>query len=134
MVKWSSYQQGLIDHKLAITRDYIEQPRLTFQTVSEVKGPLVVIDQVKFVKYREIVNLELSDGTHKVGQVIEIKGSKAIIQVFESTSGIDTKYTKCIFTGNLFFLCCFTCIIWYTVLTQESTSMMRHDFFLKLLD
>ncbi|CAG5120369.1 unnamed protein product [Candidula unifasciata] len=88
-------------HKLAVTRDYITQPRLTYSTVSGVNGPLVIMDHVKFPKYAEIVNLRLADGTTRSGQVLEVAGSKAVIQVFEGTSGIDAKHTRCEFTGDI---------------------------------
>ena len=34
-------------------------------------------------------------------QVLEISGSKAIVQVFEGTPGIDAKHTTCEFTGDI---------------------------------
>ena len=60
-----SIKQGMIDQTLAITRDYIAQPRITYKTVSGVNGPLVILDDVKFPKFAEIVNLKLPDGTHR---------------------------------------------------------------------
>ena len=35
------------------------------------------------------------------GQVLEIFGNKAIVQVFEGTSGIDNTRTHCEFTGDI---------------------------------
>ena len=64
-----SIRQGQIDQVAAITRDYIAQPRITYKTVSGVNGPLVILDDVKFPKFAEIVNLELPDGSHRAGQV-----------------------------------------------------------------
>ena len=55
----------IIECDLAITRDYIAQPRITYKTVSGVNGPLVILDDVKFPKFAEIVNLRLADGTHR---------------------------------------------------------------------
>ncbi|XP_064383637.1 V-type proton ATPase subunit B [Halichondria panicea] len=89
------------EHVLAVTRDYNKQPRLTYKTVSGVNGPLVILDNVKFPKYAEIVNLTLADGTKRSGQVLEVSGSKAVVQVFEGTSGIDAKHTVCEFTGDI---------------------------------
>ena len=60
-----SVRQGLVDQALAITRDYNAQPRVTYKTVSGVNGPLVILDDVKFPKFAEIVNLKLPDGTHR---------------------------------------------------------------------
>ena len=42
------------EHALAVSRDYISQPRLTYQTVSGVNGPLVILDKVKYAKYAEL--------------------------------------------------------------------------------
>lgn len=88
-------------HTAAATRDYVAQPRLTYKTVTGVNGPLVILDNVKFPKYAEIVSLTLADGTIRSGQVLEISGSKAIVQVFEGTHGIDAKHTTCEFTGDI---------------------------------
>ena len=42
----------------------------------------------------------MADGTKREGQVLEINGKKAIVQVFEGTSGIDVKSTHIEFTGS----------------------------------
>ncbi|KAM6986921.1 V-type proton ATPase subunit B, brain isoform [Aplochiton taeniatus] len=89
------------EHVMAVNRDYISQPRLTYKTVSGVNGPLVILDRVKFPRYAEIVHLTLPDGTKRSGQVLEVQGSKAVVQVFEGTSGIDAKMTSCEFTGDI---------------------------------
>lgn len=72
-----------------------------YRTVSGVNGPLVILDEVKFPKYAEIVQLKLSDGSLRSGQVLEVSGSKAVVQVFEGTSGIDARNTHCEFTGDI---------------------------------
>ena len=94
-------RQGMMDQVLAIARDYNKQPRITYKTVSGVNGPLVILDNVKFPKFAEIVNLKLPDGSHRAGQVLEVTGSKAIVQVFEGTHGIDANKTTCEFTGDI---------------------------------
>jgi V-type H+-transporting ATPase subunit B len=88
-------------HKLAVTRDYISQPRITYKTVCGVNGPLVILDGVKFPKFNEIVRLTLADGSSRSGQVLEVSGNKAVVQVFEGTSGIDAKHTTCEFSGDI---------------------------------
>lgn len=45
---------------------------LEYRTVSAVNGPLVILDNVKFPKFSEIVNLRLSDGTLRSGQVLSL--------------------------------------------------------------
>ncbi len=63
----------------SVTRDYNIAPRIDYRTVLKVDGPLVVLDNVKFPKYAEIVNVVLGDGTVRKGQVLEINGKKAIV-------------------------------------------------------
>jgi V-type H+-transporting ATPase subunit B len=84
----------------AVTRNYAVEPRLDYRTVSGVNGPLVILDNVKFAKFAEIVELTLPDGTKRSGQVLEVQGKKAVVQVFEGTSGIDAKQTRVEFTGD----------------------------------
>ncbi|KAB0359859.1 hypothetical protein FD754_004015 [Muntiacus muntjak] len=89
------------EHVQAVTRNYITHPRVTYRTVCSVNGPLVVLDQVKFAQYAEIVNFTLPNGTQRSGQVLEVSGTKAVVQVFEGTSGIDAQKTTCEFTGDI---------------------------------
>ena len=55
---------------------------------------------VQFPSYNEIVQLTLPDGSKRGGQVLEVQGKKAIVQVFEGTSGVDVKATHVEFTGS----------------------------------
>jgi V-type H+-transporting ATPase subunit B len=52
-------------------------------------------------KYGEIVQLTLGDGEKRTGQVLEIAGNKAVVQVFEGTDGIDNTRTSLEFTGDV---------------------------------
>jgi V-type H+-transporting ATPase subunit B len=49
-------------------------PRIRYNTVGGVNGPLVILEGVKFPRYNEIVNLTLPDGTERAGQVLEARG------------------------------------------------------------
>ena len=69
--------------------------------MSGVNGPLVILDNVKFPRFAEIVSLTLPDGSKRSGQVLEVSGKKAIVQVFEGTSGVDAKKTHVEFTGDV---------------------------------
>eukprot|EP00048_Salpingoeca_helianthica_P014346 m.221253 g.221253 ORF g.221253 m.221253 type:complete len:508 (+) comp15750_c0_seq1:61-1584(+) len=89
------------EHAMAVVRNYHTHPRTQYRTVSAVNGPLVILDNVKFPKFSEIVNLRLADGTVRSGQVLEVSGKKAIVQVFEGTSGIDARNTVCEFSGDI---------------------------------
>ena len=53
--------------------------------LSEINGPLVVLEGVKNASYEEIVEFHMDDGTRKIGRIIEIYEDKAVIQVFEGT-------------------------------------------------
>ena len=86
---------------LAVTRNYYVQPRLSYTTIKGVNGPLVVLEHVKGAKYGEIVNISLSTGEKRMGQVLEIFGSRAVVQIFEGTSGIDNRGTVCEFSGDV---------------------------------
>lgn len=48
------------------------------------------------------MTLTLGDGTKRTGQVLEVAGNKAVVQVFEGTSGIDIKNSSVEFTGETF--------------------------------
>lgn len=76
-------------------------PRLTYRTVCGVNGPLVILDKVRNAMFAEIVDLTLGDGTKRRGQVLEVDGDRAVVQVFEGTSGVDTRATSCEFTGEV---------------------------------
>jgi V-type H+-transporting ATPase subunit B len=84
----------------AATRDYNVHPRVDYQTIAGVEGPLVILDNVKFPQFAEIVNLTLADGSVRQGQVLEVNKKKAIVQVFEGTSGIDNRDCHVEFTGE----------------------------------
>lgn len=88
-------------HIQAAIRDYNVAPRIDYRTVLKVDGPLVVLDDVKFPKYAEIVNVVLGDGSVRRGQVLEVNGKKAVVQIFEGTSGIDNVNTHVEFTGEV---------------------------------
>lgn len=40
----------------------------------------------QFPKFAEIVQLTLADGSSRMGQVLEVSGSKAVVQVYPSYS------------------------------------------------
>ncbi|KAL7068276.1 putative vacuolar ATP synthase subunit B [Cryptosporidium serpentis] len=85
----------------AATRDYHVVPRMEYRTVSGVQGPLVILDNVKFPRYNEIVRITLGDGSVREGQVLEVRGSRAIVQVFEGTTGIDNRSCRVEFSGDV---------------------------------
>eukprot|EP01095_Lingulamoeba_sp_RSL-Kostka_P017326 TRINITY_DN892_c0_g3_i1.p1 TRINITY_DN892_c0_g3~~TRINITY_DN892_c0_g3_i1.p1 ORF type:complete len:539 (-),score=215.71 TRINITY_DN892_c0_g3_i1:80-1696(-) len=96
-----SDSEAIKQHLEAVKRNYHVKPRLDYRTVIGVNGPLVILDDVRLPRFAEIVNLTLKNGSIRKGQVLEVVGSKAIVQVFEGTAGIDAKHTRCEFTGDV---------------------------------
>jgi V/A-type H+-transporting ATPase subunit B len=70
-----------------------------YTTVSEVAGPLMIVEGVEGVAYNEIVDIETPSGEMRRGQVLEVKGDIAVVQVFEGTRDLNTSTTKVRFTG-----------------------------------
>ena len=100
-IRTLSKQELLAEHIAELKGGYSVKPHLEYTTIRAVNGPLVILEDVRFPKYAEIVNIELADGTKRRGQVLEIDGSKAVVQVFEGTSGIDVMKSRCEFTGKV---------------------------------
>jgi len=65
-----------------------------FQTVHSIAGPLMVVEGVAGVKYAELVEITLPNGERRRGEVLEAEEDRALIQVFEGTSGIDVPRAK----------------------------------------
>jgi V/A-type H+-transporting ATPase subunit B len=71
-----------------------------YRSVSSVVDPLMTVTGVEGVKFDELVEIELQNGEHRLGQVLEIEGDTAVVQIFEGTSGINIRDTKVRFTGR----------------------------------
>ncbi|GAA2905966.1 V-type ATP synthase subunit B [Enterococcus pseudoavium] len=71
-----------------------------YKTISEVVGPLMAIDKVEGIKYEELLEIRLSNGELRRGQVLEIHEDKALVQIFEGTSGINLKESTARFLGH----------------------------------
>ena len=76
-------------------------PRIEYKTVMNVEGPLIILDNVKFPKFSEIVNIRLGDGSVRRGEVLEINGKRAVVQIYEGTQNIDVINTYVEFTGDV---------------------------------
>lgn len=72
-----------------------------YTTITEVSGPLIIVKKISDVKYDELVEIELSDGEKRRGQVLEVSEDKAIVQMFEGTTGIDISQSKVRFLGRV---------------------------------
>ncbi len=73
---------------------------IEYSSVSEVAGPLMIVEGIKDVAYNEVVKIKTATGEERTGQVLEAFMDKAIVQVFEGTKGLDTKNTSARFIGE----------------------------------
>ena len=71
-----------------------------YLTVTEVSGPLMVVEGVAGVAYGEVVEIVTPAGEVKHGQVLDAHEDRAVVQVYEGTRGVDTKQTRVRFTGE----------------------------------
>ena len=71
-----------------------------YNTVTEVAGPLIVVEAVKDVGYNEVVEIRTPSGEERLGQVLEVGKDAAVVMVFEGTDGIDTDRTSVRFAGE----------------------------------
>ncbi len=71
-----------------------------YKGLVNIMGPLILVEGVSGVKYEELVEIELPDKSKKNGKVLEVNGNKALVQVFEGTTGIDIERTKTRFLGH----------------------------------
>ncbi|HHS51060.1 MAG TPA: V-type ATP synthase subunit B [candidate division Zixibacteria bacterium] len=60
-----------------------------YRTITEVAGPLLVVEGVEGATYEELVEITLPDGEKRRGKVLEVNRDKAVVQLFEGTSGVD---------------------------------------------
>ncbi len=75
--------------------------RKEYTTIREVVGPLVMVDGVDGVKYDELVEIKRSDGSDlRRGKVLEVNGSKALVQLFEGSQGLKIADSRAKFLGH----------------------------------
>ncbi len=71
-----------------------------YKTISEVAGPLMLVKNVENVAYDELGVIELPSGETRSCRVLEINGSNALVQLFESSAGINLAESKVKFLGR----------------------------------
>jgi V/A-type H+-transporting ATPase subunit B len=74
---------------------------IRYKTVSKIAGPLLFVERVENVGYNEMVEITLSNGERKTGQVLEARKGIAIVQIFGPTTGLDVQNTSVRFTGEI---------------------------------
>ena len=65
-----------------------------YKTIEEVAGPLMLVRGVEGVTYNELGEIELFNGEKRRCKVLEINGTDALVQLFESSTGINLSNSK----------------------------------------
>lgn len=71
-----------------------------YKTIEEVAGPLMLVRGVEGVKYDELGEIELPNGELRRCRVLEINGSDALVQLFDSAIGINIAESSVRFLGK----------------------------------
>ena len=61
----------------------------------------MIVDKVEGVAYDELVEIDLPSGEKRRGKVLEVDGDRAVVQMFEGTSGLNVSETKVRFQGDV---------------------------------
>ena len=71
-----------------------------YRTIQEVAGPLMLVHGVEGVTYDELGEIELASGETRRCKVLEVNGSDVLVQLFESSTGINLSNSKVRFLGR----------------------------------
>ena len=71
-----------------------------YRTIQKVAGPLMLVQGVEGVAYNELGEIELADGSIRRCKVLEVNGSNVLVQLFESSTGINLEQSKVRFLGK----------------------------------
>lgn len=72
-----------------------------YRTISNLSGPLMMVEKVGDVSYDELAEIRLANGERRRGKVLEITTDRALVQVYEGSSGIDVNTTNIRFLGDV---------------------------------
>src|SRR5665647_1338812 len=71
-----------------------------YRTIETVAGPLMLVRSVENVNYNDLGIIELTNGEKRRCKVLEIDGGNALVQLFESSTGINLSNSKVRFLGR----------------------------------
>ncbi|MBQ1351514.1 MAG: V-type ATP synthase subunit B [Oscillospiraceae bacterium] len=71
-----------------------------YRTIAEISGPLMVVHQTEGVTYDELAEIELPNGELRHCKVLEVNGDNAVVQLFDSSAGINLAQSKIRFLGH----------------------------------
>ena len=73
---------------------------IEYTAVRELRGPLVIVEDVSGVGWDEYAHLTLSSGERRHGVVLDADRDLAVVQVLEGTSGMDPRGVRAAFSGG----------------------------------
>ena len=73
---------------------------IEYTNLSGIAGPLIFVDGIRGVGYGDIVEIRDASGELRTGQTLEVDEQRAVVQVFEGTSGLSVKETRVTFVGR----------------------------------
>ncbi|MCK5565233.1 MAG: V-type ATP synthase subunit B [Planctomycetes bacterium] len=71
-----------------------------YKTVTEIYGPLMMVEGVEDAKFGHIVDIEIADGSIRHGQILQVEKDKVMVQIFEGTEGINVNKSTVRFLGK----------------------------------
>ncbi len=71
-----------------------------YLTVTNIAGPLMLVEGTEGIKYDEIAEIRLATGEVRRGKVLEINQDKALVQLFEGTTGLNLDQSRVKFLGK----------------------------------
>ena len=71
-----------------------------YRTVREVVGPLMLVEKVADANFGELVEIQLAGGELRRGRVLEVNQDKALVQLFEGSTGLNLYDSKVRFLGR----------------------------------
>ena len=83
---------AVLDKNLLNSREY--------QGIQEIVGPLIMVENIHNVGYNELVEIRTSSGEDRLGMVLETSEGRAVVQVFEGTTGLSLPQTSVRFRGE----------------------------------
>jgi V/A-type H+-transporting ATPase subunit B len=72
-----------------------------YRTISSIRGPLLLVENVFSARMGEAVKILSPDGGEMDGEVLKIEGDAVLIQVYEETRGLDIENSSVVFTDSI---------------------------------
>ncbi len=71
-----------------------------YLTVTSIAGPLIMVEETEGIKFGEIAEIETAAGEIRRGRVLEVNADKALVQLFEGTTGLNVQQSRVRFLGK----------------------------------